>query len=309
MSRKSSSTQSPITNHQSPITNPQFLIAILVAGGLLTGCELSSPSRAEDATLPKIYNQATTKLAAIQAIQPPAAPPSIVNVGIDQSGSMQTARVAHAKLADVELVLNSLSRTGGTFAMSAICDRSDRPLIRETFPEPPRLDVTSIPAPPQRLETGRGSPFKHQKQLKEYHKEAETYPQKITVIDQKLDTYKQQLEQYYTNNQQRINSLKPQIQTVLNQPRTCQATDIQKAVERANWLFNEPNTLSQTPRKYAVFITDGLDTFFTNPAQLKADQVVLVNGSSNVGVFQSIQHQRFESPNAAFSALAEWIVR
>ncbi|OYD87589.1 hypothetical protein CDG77_28540 [Nostoc sp. 'Peltigera membranacea cyanobiont' 213] len=281
----------------------------LAAGICLNGCNESAPLSAGDTKLSNLHTQATSKLAEIQAMQPPIAPPSIVNIGIDQSGSMQTARVAEAKLTDVELVLKSLSRTGGTFAMSSICDRSDRPLIRTTFPEPPRLNITAIPAPPQRPDTSRGNPFKHQKELKTYYKDAKTYPEQITAIYTQLNSYQQQIEQYYTNNQQRINALKSQLQTVFKQPRNCQATDIQRAVQRANWLFNEPNTLSQMPRKYAVFITDGLDTFSVQPIQLKADQVVLVNGSSDVGVFQSIEHQRFESPNAAFSTLAEWMVR
>lgn len=38
----------------------------------------------KDATLPQLYHQAISKLAAIQAIQPLSAPPSIVNVSVDQ---------------------------------------------------------------------------------------------------------------------------------------------------------------------------------------------------------------------------------
>jgi hypothetical protein len=287
----------------------KFLPIFLFICSFIAGCDITPPSHAEDVTLPNLYQRTNSKLKAIQKMQPLKVPPSIVNIGVDQSGSMNSARVAKTEYADVETVLNVVSKTGGTFALSAICSRSDKPLTRVSFPQPPNLGITAIPTPPQRPDTSKGSPFKHRKLLDKYDVKVEEYEQQIAEINQKLDNHKQQLEQQQQRNQQNINQIKPAIKTVLDSPRDCQATDIQRAVYRAKWLFNEPHNFSDKPRHYAVFITDGLDSFSKESVKLTADKIILVNGSAEMGIFQSLKHDRFESPNAALQMLSEWMIK
>jgi len=277
---------------------------LLLISAFLNSCQMTPSSNAEETNLSEQYQQLTTKLAQVQPLQPSTVTPSVVFIGIDQSGSMETARVSQTQLNDIEVILNVVSQTGGTVAISAICDRSDLPLVRTTFVQPPVLNVTSIPEPPQRPDTSKGSPFKHQEALKEYKKEVEKYEKQLTNIAQTITVYQETLNQYQAKSQENIDSIKPKIDAVLNHPRNCQSTDIQNSIQRANLVFGELGNWSQTPRKYAVFITDGLDSFSSQPAQVKADQVILVNGSNEMGIFQSIKHDRFESPNVALSHLA-----
>ncbi|WP_448571379.1 hypothetical protein [Trichothermofontia sp.] len=145
--------------------------------------------------------------------------------------------------------------------------------------------------------------------MKQYEQDLATYQQQLSAAQQVIDTYQQQLSQQQQANQQQIERLKPAIEAILKHPRNCQATDIQRSLERAHVLFQEPIAWSQPPRTYAVFITDGLDTFSTAPAKLQADKVVLVNGSETLGIFQSVQHDRFEAPQVALSAVANWIAQ
>lgn len=286
---------------------PRWLIATIAVPMISSGlssCGRSVPSQAEGVPLIK---ELQAEVANVKEIQPPALPPSQVVLHVDQSGSINLARVAPMSYSDVEPVLKALSETGGTFAMGAICDRSNRPLVRTTFPEAPRMNLNSIPTPPDSPDTTRGNPYKNRERLKQYEEAMAAYQDKATPIKQQLIAYQQELQQHQAENHQRIEDLQPQIETLLNQPRNCQHTDIQSAVERANLLFDEPPAFSQPPRTYAVFLTDGLDSFSSQPAQLNADSVLLVNGSGDMGIFQSVDHKRFESPTAALTVLAQWI--
>jgi|GEM_PF-2093832 len=269
----------------------------------------AAPSPAPDRVAQRLAQYQAT-LAEVQALQPPPVPPSTVGIAVDQSGSMGFSRIATATYSDVKPVVDALVRTGGTLALSKICDRSDVPLVRTTFAEPPRLgQLPAIGNPPERPKSDRGDPFQIQKHLKQYEKDLAAYEQQLGTAQQTLDAYKQQLSQHQQTSQQQLERLKPEIEAILNHPRNCQATDIQRAIERTNVLFQEPIAWSQPPRTYAVFITDGLDTFSSAPAKLQADKVVLVNGSETLGIFQSVRHERFEAPQVALSAVADWMLK
>lgn len=274
-----------------------------------TGCQQAHSAKTAPST-PPAADEYQQLVAEAQRLQPPAVPPSTVNLAVDQSGSMGFSRIATATYSDVAPVLAALAQTGGTIAVSKICDRSDVPLVRATLPEPPRLgSLPPVGSPPQPPRTDRGNPFHIQKQLKQYEQDLAAYNQQLSVAQQALATYQQQLSQHQQDNQKRLEQIKPAIEAILQQPRNCQATDIQRAIERANVLFREPIAWSQPPRTYAVFITDGLDTFSAAPANLQADRVVLVNGSEELGIFQSVRHERFEAPQVALRAVADAMLR
>lgn len=276
-----------------------FLVAIAVM--ILNGCSgkstSSPPSTENKDSIEAINNKLKTSVEEIQKKQ--ATPPNIVYIGIDRSGSMKDVGITPTSMSDIEPVLNSLSRTGGTIALGTICDRSNQPLVRQTFPQPPHVNINTVPEMPN-----------EDTNALEYDKELTEYDKKIIPIESQVKKYNENIGKLDRENQERIDALKPQIQKLLEQPQTCQQTDIQGAIRRANVLFAEPQNWSVNPRKFAVFITDGVETLNKKqPVKLNVNKIFLVNGSTESGIFQPLAHERFESPNAAFTTLAASILK
>ncbi len=289
------------------ISSPLLSIAFLVlASSLLSSCGTASSISSSAINTNGTSQSLQQEITKVLAMQPPAVPPNIVNLSIDKSGSMASARIPDTTFSDVELILKSLSQTGGTLAVSLICERSDRPLIRVTLLQPPRFHQTQLPPEPEKPPK-LNNPYKQREKLEQYQQAVREYNQQVALVRQQLETYEQRLARHQTDTQQRIDAIKPPIEEVLQRPSICQSTDIQRTVQRANLLFNEPVSWTETPRKYAVFITDGLDSFSSEPAQLQADRVLLVNGSEELGIFHQVAHERFESPTAALTMLAKWM--
>lgn len=233
--------------------------------------------------------------------------PITIAVAIDQSGSMEDARVSSVTFSDLQPMLKKLEQSGGEIAVSAICDRSNRPLVRVLVPEPPRIDekMLTIPTPPSKL-VDEGSPFEKDEREKAYDAKMADYNSKVDQTLKVLDDYKVQLEQHHKDTQKRIADVAPKLEEILEAPRNCEETDIQNSLERANLFFSEPSDRwSQKPKRFALFITDGLDSFSQSPANLPPDaKVVVVNGSIDVGIFYKVKHDRFESPKQAIAYLA-----
>lgn len=278
----------------------------VIAVSACNGKSASSPPSTEN----KESIEATYKKAKIyfeESKEREKIPPNDVVTFIDISGSMKNARLTRTQITDIESVLKVLRRTGGTFAIGNICDNSNQPFLRKDFREPPKLEMTSIPQPPENPGKNKGNPYTHRKKVEKYRQDVESYKDTINTIVQTLKLHEQQRDENERQNQQHIDELKPQIEEILQKLQACQNTDIHEAVKRANLLLEEPKNWSKTSRKYAIFITDGLDTFNKQSIDMKANEVILVNGSTESGVFQSIKHKRFEAPNAAFTTLASWM--
>lgn len=259
---------------------------------------------------PPQTDQPISEVAQAIAQQPRQTAPATVGIFADLSESMTSARVTPLKFEDLQGVFNTLQQTGGTIAFGAICDRSNQPLVRVTFPQPPRLETNQFnnPVKPEDPNSKRGNPFKKKKLKADYDQHLQVYEQKLAQDRQTLANFQQRLATLKKENQAQIATIKPQVTAILNHPRNCQATDIQSAIQRANLLFQEPSSgLNQPPRRFAVFITDGLDSFSSQAARLNADKVLLVNGTPGVGIFQTIPHSRFESPQTAVNHLSNGI--
>ncbi|MDF0555620.1 hypothetical protein [Kamptonema sp. UHCC 0994] len=262
-----------------------------------------------EASLPQT-GQPIPEVAQAIAQQPHQSAPATVGIFPDLSGSMTSARVAPVKFEDFQVVFDALQQTGGTIAFGAICDRSNQPLVRATLPQPPRLEASQFnnPIKPEEPNSKRGNPFKNKKIKAEYDQLLQIYEQQLAQDRQTLANFQQRLATLKKENQAQIATIKPQVVAILNHPRNCQATDIQTAIQRANLLFQEPSSgFNQPPRRFAVFITDGLDTFSSQAARLSADKVLLVNGTPGVGIFQTVPHSRFESPQIAVNHLSKAI--
>ena len=290
------------------MVKPSIATSFLILGAIALTLSSCKPPDSK-ATQPQT-GQPIGEVAKAIAQQPTKIPPASIGIFVDLSGSMTSARVAPLKLEYLQDVFKALQEAGGTIAFGAICDRSNRPLARITFPQPPRLEINQFnnPVKPEDPDSKRGNPFKKKKAKAEYEQHLQAYEQQAAQDRQTLANFQQRIATLKTENQAQIATIKPQVVAMLDRPRNCQSTDIQSAIQRANLLFQEPSTgFDQAPRRFAVFITDGLDTFSAKPARLNADTVLLVNGTPGVGIFQTIPHTRYESPQGAVNYLSNSI--
>lgn len=281
--------------------NLTFLGVLLIASLAVSGCSNSSnaSTAAEDAKLLKMYEEA------ISTTEKMSVPQNRVFMAVDNSGSMQTARTDAPKISHVLPVLNSLSLTGGTLAISNICSQSNKPLLRLTLSAPP-----SIPQPPDKpSKDSNKNPFEARKK---YEEDKKNFKEKMPKFLKEIRKLEKQSEENYKKNRALVKGFQPKLKKILNQPRSCQLTDIKSSINRANLFLNEPNTSETSKiRKFAVFITDGQhdvepkNSKQATKIQLKKEHVFLVNGSSDLGIFSSIPHTRFEAPSPAFKILVD----
>jgi hypothetical protein len=218
---------------------------------------------------------------------------------------MQNARVANVGFADFQPIFQKLEKSGGEIAFSAICDRSNRPLVRIRFSPPPIPDekISVMPLAPAPL-SDAGSPFEKDEREKAHQVKVEAHNRQVDEHRKLINDHKARLEQHQKESAERIAKAKPDIEAILKAPRNCEETDIQNSIQRANLFFNEPSDRLKT-RRFALFITDGIDSFSQAPASLAADsEVIVVNGSADVGIFNKIKHERLESPEKAIAYLA-----
>jgi hypothetical protein len=294
------------------LISPRHILAIAFTSVALClyGCNntndlATSATPVEVVPIPENARQLEAEIAEVKLRQSKATTPVKIVVAIDQSGSMQDARVNYVNFADLQSIFLKVEESGGEIALSAICDRSNRPLERLLFPEPPKLDekLLTLPAPVSQL-ADEGSPFEKEEREKAHAAKLASYNSEIDQKSREIAAHKKQLQQHREESQKRIEAVKPDIEKILKTPRNCQATDIQSSLNRAKWYFEEATPKSH--KRFALFITDGLDSFSEAPANLPADaRVILVNGSVNVGIFGKIKHDRFESPKRAITHLVD----
>jgi len=287
----------------------QYPFIALIFGILsLYGCNntnesATSATRAEVTPLSENAKQLEAEIAEVKLRQSKATTPVKIVVAIDQSGSMQDALVSYVTFADLQPMSQKLEESGGEIALSAICDRSNLPLVRLAFPEPPKIDekLLTLPAPVPQL-VDEGSPFEKEEREKAHAAKLASYNSQIEQNSRAIAAHKKQLQQHRQESQKRLEAVKPDIEKILKAPRDCQATDIQSSLNRTKWYFEE--STPKPHKRFALFITDGLDSFSEAPANLPADaRVILVHGSVNVGIFGKIKHDRFESPKTAIAHL------
>ena len=292
--------------------NLTFFGVLLAASLIVSSCSnfSNNSTDAKYAESLEMYKEAKSTTEKISVIQ------NGVFMAVDNSGSMQTARTDAPKISHVLTVLDLLSRTGGNFAISNICSQSNKPLLRLTLSPPPslskdiskRLDELSnddTKAEEETEEKPRKNPFEVKKKKKEFK-------EKMPKVLEEIRELEKQFEENYKKNRALVKGFQPKLKKILNQPRDCQFTDIKSSINRANLFLNEPNT-SETKniRKFAVFITDGQhevepkNSKQATKIQIKKEHIFLVNGSSDIGIFSSIPHKRFEAPSPAFKVLVD----
>lgn len=127
------------------------------------------------------------------------------------------------------------------------------------------------------------------------------YQAELAENDEILLEKQNQQEQWQATARQQIEEFKTQLEPKLNREANCQQTDIYSVITSTNLIFNEERVnWSQPPKKFALYVTDGLHDADGQPVKLTKDaELLLVNGSGSTGIFTEGTYKQFEGvPNA-----------
>ncbi|MDQ3281306.1 MAG: hypothetical protein M3Q69_07820 [Acidobacteriota bacterium] len=238
------------------------LLALAVFAILLSGCS------DEAVALPTTAPFATA----------PALPPLHVVVFVDQTTSMDGARVAPVMAAQFAPVYERLAISGGELAVGLVRDDSDRPFTRLFVPPPPN-------APPVRP------------QPKNVFEAAAARKRD----DAERARYAQVQRAWRSDITARQAVFARTVEPILAHPADAPSTDIWSALRRADVFLSEPNAFARPTRNVVILVSDGVETASRTaaPRLSAAAQIVLVNGAGEVGTLASLAPIRFESFDAA----------
>lgn len=206
--------------------------------------------------------------------------PLRVVIFVDQTASIQTARVPRVCSAAIAPLLDRIGTAGGEAALGFIRDRSDAPLIRVYVPEPPRIAVA--PVAQGRSNVFRAAALKRR-------------------ADAEQEQYSAAVEAWRRKGALRLNAFRSAIEPLLAKPNDARRTDIHAALLRAEVFVGEPTTFRHPSRSVVILVTDGVDT--VTKAELTtfsgSAELLLVNGTGAQGTLGSLHPLRFESLDAA----------
>jgi hypothetical protein len=242
------------------------ILFTLAAAAVLAGCE------AQAHAVPK-STEATSR-PTVETLLPPLRGV----IGIDESGSMATAKVAPVTVATLAPIFERLKISGGELAIAFITDQSNSPLLRLYVPQPPDPPV---------FQRASGNIFE---------KAAEKRRE-----EQQNSSYATEYRAWRSEASARVNAFSIALGDRLEHPRQAPNTDLSSAVSRANLFLSEPIVYSRAPENLAIFITDGIDTVNATSAptiSVPAD-VFIVNGTGTVAYLAALNPARFESLEAA----------
>ena len=282
---------------------PNFRIFLpllpLVCPVLLFGCQWANPQTE------MVSSGSTSPVAPPEVTQPnpqDQSPPNKIAVVIDKSVSIQANRIRAVTLNDLNPVFDLIQQYGGELALIAVCDDSNRPASRLRISQPPQFKTEQWknirkPTPPP----DNSNAFQLLELKEQYSKNIANFNHAQTENRQLLAEHNQEIAQWKATVKQQVQEFRRELKPLLSQPLHCQSTDIWGAIKRVNLFLSEDTSIwSIKPTKYAVFISDGVDTVKRQPVSLEATEILLVNGSGSVGVFQTLPHKAFESPESAF---------
>lgn len=211
-------------------------------------------------------------------------PPLRVALFIDQTGSMEQARVPHVTADSVTPLCDRLQVAGGELAVGLIRDRSDAPLARVFVPAPPPAPVF----PPRKM----ANIFEKARERKRDDDERARY------------TARQQA--WHADVAARINAFTESIAPLFENA-DAPATDIHAALLRGDVFVSEPNAFGQPVTNVVILVTDGVETVDPEtPAQFKAPaELVIVNGTGSLGQLEALHPTRFEALDAAIRYVIE----
>ena len=287
------------------IKKPHVIIVAILAT-LLGSCAGKVESKTPKNTISPTISEPLPEVKTALENQPQSPPVKIV-ILTDKTGSANWTRIQQPQLQDFQLLSHLLNKNGGEIAVGTFCYDSNRPLARVRVEQQPLLVKATFNHPVTPVEpTNQGNAFiyrQHKDEYKQQLAEYQTLSQKDLQI---LAAHNNSVQQWQSQSEVKIQEfMTSQLQPILSQPVDCGSSDIQGGINRAELFLAESDaTWRQTPQKFAVFITDGLDNVGIQAAEFETNaEVLLVNGTGSQGIFENIEHKAFESVSAAFQYL------
>lgn len=238
------------------------LLAIAVFAILLSGCTDEVIARPASAPLPA---QLTL-------------PPLRVVVFVDQTTSMDGARVAPVMAAQFAPVYERLAISGGELAVGLVRDDSDRPFARLFVPAPP--DAPPVRPQPKNVFEAAAARKREDAERARYEQVRRAWRNDITA---------------------RQAVFARTVEPILSRPADAPSTDIWSALRRADVFLSEPNAFPRPTKNVVILVSDGVETASRAAApRLSAPaQILLVNGAGEIGKLAPLAPIRFESLDAA----------
>lgn len=241
----------------------------------------------------------------------PPKPPFKVVVMVDFSASTSDHRIRLPKPESLEPLIDALVKNGGVLAISPICDESNLPLARTTFPEPPRFDEsllhnTASPAP---LDEQSINPMKLPEAKRQEQAAWTDYQQRQAEDKALIESHSAAVEAHQGKSQAQGKAFLEEITPLLNRSVNCTRTDLYGALQRADLLLSENNSIwSQTPNAYLLISSDGIHDSPTPAVPLQSNpEIFLINGSGNIGIFSALNHQAFEALEPAIESVLNYV--
>lgn len=293
-----------------------IIVWLLTVLGIVTvGCNGPSPAPQTVAQVARAESPGKAspsgglpEVAEVLGNQKPLGPPVRIAVMLDKSGSANSTRVEQPGVEEFQKLLPLLLENGGELAVGVICDDSNRSLVRVRIEPPPVLVASSFNNPQMLVspEDG-GNAFDLQEIRQEYKEQLAAYNEQLETDRLTLEKHRQELQGWESESEERIKRFVPQLEPLLQHPVDCQSTDIWGAIARTGLFLNENDAVwSQSPRRFAVFITDGIHEAEGKKTAIGGGtEVLLINGSASAGVFKDLKHQPFESVSSAFLYLTQ----
>ncbi|MGD1808747.1 hypothetical protein ACP6PL_25370 [Dapis sp. BLCC M126] len=281
-----------------------IIVAILVS--FLASCAGKVESKTPTDTISSTISEPLAEVKTALANQPQSLPVQVAII-MDKTGSVEWSRIEQPQLQDFQLLLSLLKKNGGEIAVGTFCYDSNRPLARIRVEQQPMLVNAGFNHPVAPVEpTNQGNAFTYRKEKKEYKQKLAEYETLRQNDLQILASYQNSVQQWQSQSEGKIQEfMKNQLQPILSHPVNCGSSDIQGGINRAKLFLAENDaTWREKPRKFAVFITDGLDNVGIQAAEFQSNaELLLVNGAGSKGIFENIEHKAFESVPAAFQYL------
>lgn len=245
--------------------------------------------------------------AEVLSFPPTPKPPLKVVVLVDFSASTDEHRIRRPQPKDLEPLVEALVKHGGVLAIAAVCNDSNLPLVRMAFPEPPGFDESLLhnATPPGPLDERSINPMALP-EAKRLEQEAwADYQQRQAEDKALLESHSAAVEAQQANSRAQGKAFLEEIAPLLDRSANCTKTDLYGALQRADLLFSEDNSLwSQTPNAYLLVSSDGIHDSPTPAVQLQSNpEIFLINGSGSTGIFSALNHQAFEALEPAIDSV------
>jgi hypothetical protein len=285
--------QNPLTNSDKKVSsrnNPNRTMKnILITLGLLslTSCAIpSAVPQTPPTSVPPIVAVSPTPIISKTLLRT-----LHIAIGLDRTGSKANNKVPDMTLAQIRTLAEGLQQRGGDLRITTICSDSDKAMLRLNFDPPIQ--------PPTAPTSEKADNVFENAQLQE---KTNTKQAQFQTVKAEFD---RQQQAKTATDKAKIVSFLQQVAPLLNQPATCQASDMIGIVQRSDLFLQERQPAgSDNPRKVMFLVTDGQDTASKAqqvPELQSKAEVVVISGGQGAGIFEPLKPVKFDAIDAAIA--------